>query len=125
MISVTLNTWWRRHATLRTLYLLFLGQVVSFALALLSFFSSLIATLGNYNPILHYILIFRIFSFFLFFFFLIHFSVFPVGVDAPLSQSLFIYFNLGLIYGGILLSRRQHLQVFNICLLWKKVSSLY
>ncbi|KAF3441685.1 hypothetical protein FNV43_RR15600 [Rhamnella rubrinervis] len=70
----TVNNWCRSHVTLRTLYLLFLGQVVSFLLALLSLFSSLIAKLG---------------------------------VDAPLTQSLFVYFNLALIYGSFMLSRRQ------------------
>lgn len=45
--------WFRNHGTKRTLYLLFLGQVVSFTLALMSFTSSLIANLGNFteNPV--------------------------------------------------------------------------
>lgn len=62
------TNWWRSHGTLRTLYLLFLGQVVSFVLALMSFTSSLIATLGNFNqnPPTH-------FKFLGFFFFLINF----------------------------------------------------
>ncbi|XP_048322144.2 uncharacterized protein LOC107432192 isoform X1 [Ziziphus jujuba] len=78
MISTTLNSWWRNHATLGTLYLLFLGQVVSFVLALMSFSSSLIAQLG---------------------------------VDAPLTQSLFVYLSLALVYGSILIYRRQQLRV--------------
>ncbi|XP_024923488.2 uncharacterized protein LOC107434938 [Ziziphus jujuba] len=74
----TVNTWWRNLATFRTLYLLCLGQLASFVLALCSFFSSLIAELG---------------------------------VDAPLAQSLFVYLALALIYGGLLLYRRQQLRV--------------
>ncbi|PON83138.1 Solute carrier [Trema orientale] len=73
-----INSWWRNHGSLRTLYVLFLGQLVSFTLALMSFTSSLIASLG---------------------------------VDAPLTQSLFVYLSLGLVYGIILLYRRQELQV--------------
>ncbi|GMY25170.1 solute carrier family 35 member F2-like [Fagus crenata] len=46
-----LNDWWRTHATWQTLYLLFLGQVVSFVLALMSFTSSLIANLGVDTPL--------------------------------------------------------------------------
>lgn len=42
-------TWWSRHVNMRTLYLLLLGQLVSFVLALMSFTSSLIANLGNYR----------------------------------------------------------------------------
>ena len=42
-----LRDWWRSHATWRTAYLLFLGQVVSFVMALMSFTSSLIADLGK------------------------------------------------------------------------------
>ncbi|XP_062117569.1 uncharacterized protein LOC133831326 [Humulus lupulus] len=76
--SVFNSSWWRNHETKKTLYLLFLGQVVSFTLALMSFTSSLIATLG---------------------------------VDAPLTQSLFVYLSLGLVYGSILLYRRQGLRV--------------
>ncbi|XP_015898767.2 uncharacterized protein LOC107432196 [Ziziphus jujuba] len=72
------NSWRSNHGSLRTLYVLFLGQLVSFSLALCSFFSSLIAKLG---------------------------------VDAPLSQSLFVFITLALVYGSILLSRRQQLQV--------------
>ncbi|KAF4355064.1 hypothetical protein F8388_022316 [Cannabis sativa] len=72
------RSWWCNHETRKTLYLLFLGQVVSFTLALMSFTSSLIASLG---------------------------------VDAPLTQSIFIYLSLGLFYGSILLYRRQGLRV--------------
>ncbi|XP_060967629.1 uncharacterized protein LOC115711672 [Cannabis sativa] len=76
--SVFNRSWWCNHETRKTLYLLFLGQVVSFTLALMSFTSSLIASLG---------------------------------VDAPLTQSIFIYLSLGLFYGSILLYRRQRLRV--------------
>lgn len=34
-----------------------------------------------------------------------------LGVDAPVTQSAFTYFSLALVYGGILLSRRQRLRV--------------
>ncbi|KAF3944023.1 hypothetical protein CMV_029468 [Castanea mollissima] len=73
-----LNGRWRSHVTRQTIYLLFLGQVVSFVLALVSFTSSLIADLG---------------------------------VDAPLTQTLFPYFFLASVYGSILLYRRQGLLV--------------
>ncbi|ESR43478.1 hypothetical protein CICLE_v10012119mg [Citrus x clementina] len=76
--NAPINSWWRSHVTLRTLYLLFLGQLVSFTLALMSFTSSLIADLG---------------------------------VDAPVTQSAFTYFSLALVYGGVLLYRRQRLRV--------------
>ncbi|KAF5473832.1 hypothetical protein F2P56_005787 [Juglans regia] len=69
---------WGSHEIKRTLYLLFLGQVVSFVLALMSFTSSLIADLG---------------------------------VDTPLTQTLFAYLGLALIYGSIVLYRRQKLRV--------------
>ncbi|KAK9921223.1 hypothetical protein M0R45_029742 [Rubus argutus] len=72
------RTWWRSHVSLRTLYLLLLGQLVSFVLALMSFTSSLIANLG---------------------------------VDAPVTQTMFTYLFLGLVYGGILLHRREKLRV--------------
>ncbi|KAL6273505.1 hypothetical protein ACE6H2_024197 [Prunus campanulata] len=72
------TNWWRSHGTLRTLYLLFLGQVVSFVLALMSFTSSLIATLG---------------------------------VDAPITQTMSTYLGLALIYGSILVYRREKLRV--------------
>ncbi|KAJ8899606.1 hypothetical protein K2173_018580 [Erythroxylum novogranatense] len=70
--------WWRNHCSLRTVYLLFLGQLVSFSLALSSFTSSLVANLG---------------------------------VDAPLTQSSFNYLALALVYGSILLYRRQKLRI--------------
>ncbi|EXB88733.1 hypothetical protein L484_015423 [Morus notabilis] len=73
-----IKSWWRSHGTLRNLYLLVLGQLLSLVLALMSFTSSLIASLG---------------------------------VDAPLTQSLFIYLSLVLVYGSILLYRRQGLRV--------------
>ncbi|KAJ7976102.1 solute carrier family 35 member F1-like [Quillaja saponaria] len=78
MISSATITWWKSHVTLRVLYLLFLGQVISFSMALMSFNSSLLADLG---------------------------------VDAPLTQSLFTYTTLALVYGSILLYRRQKLLV--------------
>lgn len=112
--NAPINSWWRSHVTLRTLYLLFLGQLVSFTLALMSFTSSLIADLG--------IIILRPF-----------FNVFIkscssslvsfndngfslrcmclLGVDAPVTQSAFAYFSLALVYGGVLLYRRQRLRV--------------
>ncbi|XP_011016182.1 PREDICTED: solute carrier family 35 member F2-like isoform X1 [Populus euphratica] len=73
-----INRWWRSHVNLWTLYLLFLGQMVSFVLAMGSITSSLVASLG---------------------------------VDAPLTQSSFNYLALALVYGSILLYRRQKLQV--------------
>ncbi|KAM4078578.1 hypothetical protein ACB094_09G048800 [Castanea mollissima] len=78
MDRFALRDWWRSHATWRTAYLLFLGQVVSFVMALMSFTSSLIADLG---------------------------------VDTPLTQTLFGYFVLALVYGNLLLYRRQRLKV--------------
>ncbi|KAL5545882.1 hypothetical protein UlMin_005569 [Ulmus minor] len=77
-MSSAVSNWWRSHGSCRTLYLLFLGQLVSFFLALMSFTSSLIASLG---------------------------------VDAPLTQSLFIYLILALVYGSILVYRRQGLRI--------------
>ncbi|KAG2686563.1 hypothetical protein I3760_09G011100 [Carya illinoinensis] len=78
MSLFTWNSCWGSHEIKRTLYLLFLGQVVSFVLALMSFTSSLIADLG---------------------------------VNTPLTQTLFAYLGLALIYGSILLYRRQKLRV--------------
>ncbi|KAI5664783.1 hypothetical protein M9H77_24106 [Catharanthus roseus] len=73
-------SWWRSKngSISRVLFLLFLGQVVSFLMALMSFNSSLTAHLG---------------------------------VDAPLALSLFSYTALALIYGSILIYRRQKLLV--------------
>ncbi|XP_078181848.1 uncharacterized protein LOC144575537 isoform X7 [Carex rostrata] len=62
----------------RFIYLLCLGQIVSFSVALTSFTSSLIANLG---------------------------------ADAPLTQSLFTYISLSLVYAPILLCRRRKLLV--------------
>ncbi|XP_017977966.1 PREDICTED: solute carrier family 35 member F1 [Theobroma cacao] len=45
------GSWFKSHVTLHNLYRLFLGQVVSFVLALMSFTSSLIASLGVDAPI--------------------------------------------------------------------------
>lgn len=45
------NSWFERHVTLDILFRLFLGQVVSFVLALMSFTSSLVAALGVDAPI--------------------------------------------------------------------------
>ncbi|XP_062005455.1 uncharacterized protein LOC133722595 [Rosa rugosa] len=72
------SAWWRSHVNLRTLYMLFLGQLLSFFLALMSFTSSLIANLG---------------------------------VDTPITQTLSTYLLLALVYGGILLHRREKLRV--------------
>ncbi|CAI9097766.1 OLC1v1034252C1 [Oldenlandia corymbosa var. corymbosa] len=62
----------------RVLFVLFLGQLVSFVMALMSFTSSLIANLG---------------------------------ADTPLTLSFFSYSALALVYGGILVYRRQKLLV--------------
>ncbi|EEF33628.1 solute carrier family 35 member F1 [Ricinus communis] len=70
--------WWKSHATLKILYLLLLGQVVSFILAVCSLTSSLVVDLG---------------------------------IDAPITQSSFNYFALALVFGSILLYRRQKLRV--------------
>ncbi|XP_027767630.1 solute carrier family 35 member F2-like isoform X3 [Solanum pennellii] len=73
------SSWWRNHeGILTTFYPLFLGQVVSFVRALLSFASSLVANLG---------------------------------VNTPLSLSFFTYIALALVYGGIMIYRRQKLQI--------------
>ncbi|GAV66094.1 DUF914 domain-containing protein [Cephalotus follicularis] len=78
MNSSALNDWWTRHVNLRTFYLLLLGQVLSFVLAITSFTSSLVADLG---------------------------------VNAPITQTSFTYFTLFVVYGSILLYRRQKLLV--------------
>ncbi|KAL3358138.1 hypothetical protein AABB24_015334 [Solanum stoloniferum] len=73
------SSWWRNHeGILTTFYPLFLGQVVSFVRALISFASSLVANLG---------------------------------VNTPLSLSFFTYTALALVYGGIMIYRRQKLQI--------------
>ncbi|XP_022743320.1 solute carrier family 35 member F1-like [Durio zibethinus] len=72
------GSWFKSHVTLNNLFRLFLGQVVSFVLALMSFTSSLIASLG---------------------------------VDAPITQTSFTYFSLAVVYGSILLYRRQKLRI--------------
>lgn len=73
------SSWLRRHHELiRTLFILFLGQLVSFDLAVVSFTSSLLATLG---------------------------------LDAPITQSSFLYLSLVLVYGSIFFYRRQRLLV--------------
>ncbi|XP_042510065.1 solute carrier family 35 member F2-like [Macadamia integrifolia] len=69
---------WRSKEVLRVLFLLFLGQVVSFNLAITAFCSSLLVDLGVY---------------------------------LPLTQSLFNYALLALVYGCVLLYRRQRLLV--------------
>ncbi|KAK3405822.1 hypothetical protein EUGRSUZ_K02054 [Eucalyptus grandis] len=53
-----MNGSWTSHLTVRTLYLLFLGQVASFALALSSFTSSLIADLGVDAPLTQMLLVY-------------------------------------------------------------------
>ncbi|KAM7264728.1 hypothetical protein ACFE04_002411 [Oxalis oulophora] len=72
------HSWWRRHVTWKTLFVLFMGQLVSFVLALMSFTSSLVAALG---------------------------------VDAPVTQMSFTYLSLAIVYGFILLFRRQKLHL--------------
>ncbi|KAI3442842.1 uncharacterized protein J3R85_000533 [Psidium guajava] len=73
-----MSSWWRSHGAWRMVYLLFLGQLVSFIMALASFSTSLIADLG---------------------------------VDAPLTEMLFAYLALALVFGSILLYRRRRLLV--------------
>ena len=111
--SVFNSSWWRNHETKKTLYLLFLGQVVSSTLALMSFTSSLIASLGNSSKNS-----FQISGFLNCFFgspiLICCFCFFcngSVGVNAPLSLGIFVYLSLGLVYGSILLYRRQGLRV--------------
>ncbi|XP_058208379.1 uncharacterized protein LOC131321406 isoform X3 [Rhododendron vialii] len=70
--------WRNKEALLRALYALFLGQVVSFLMAIMGFTASFIAELG---------------------------------VDTPLTLSFFSYLALALVYGSILLYRRQKLRV--------------
>ncbi|KAA8518595.1 hypothetical protein F0562_016069 [Nyssa sinensis] len=73
------NSWVRNNKSLlRLLFILFLGQVVSFLMSLMAFTSSLVADLG---------------------------------VDTPLTLSFFSYLALALVFGGILLYRRQKLLV--------------
>jgi solute carrier family 35, member F1/2 len=95
-----MRTWWSSTATLEVLGILLLGQLVSFLLALMSITSSLIAQFGWY------------------FYFVIFFLDFKrphgliindiyIGVDTPLTQSLFTYGSLALVYGSILLYRHQ------------------
>ncbi|KAM0857471.1 hypothetical protein ACQ4PT_048445 [Festuca glaucescens] len=67
-----------KGGTWRMLFLLLLGQLVSFSLAICNFITSLISN---------------------------H------GVDAPLTQSFFSYMLLALVYGPILLRRRQTLLI--------------
>ncbi|OWM79096.1 hypothetical protein CDL15_Pgr003267 [Punica granatum] len=45
------SSWWRTHLTWRTVYVLFLGQLVSFSMAVASFTSSLLADLGVNAPL--------------------------------------------------------------------------
>ena len=114
-----LRDWWRSHATWRTAYLLFLGQVVSFVMALMSFTSSLIADLGKLfkTPSLISSFLFpaslldHFWSLFCFLFG----CVYCVGVDTPLTQTTFGYFVLALVYGNLLLYRRQRLKVIICC----------
>ncbi|PSS01376.1 Solute carrier family 35 member like [Actinidia chinensis var. chinensis] len=75
---MNIRRWKGNGALLRILYVLFLGQVVSFVMSLMSFAASLIANLG---------------------------------VDTPLTLSFFSYLALALVYGSILLYRRQKLLV--------------
>ncbi|KAF7148987.1 hypothetical protein RHSIM_Rhsim03G0076900 [Rhododendron simsii] len=70
--------WRNKEALLRVLYALFLGQVVSFLMAIMAFTASFVTDLG---------------------------------VDTPLTLSFFSYLALALVYGSILLYRRQKLLV--------------
>lgn len=70
--------WIKNKGISRILLLLFLGQLVSFLMALMSFTASITANLG---------------------------------LDTPLTLSLFAYAALALVYGGILIYRRQKLSV--------------
>lgn len=117
-----LNGRWRSHETWKTIYLLFLGQVVSFVLALGSFTSSLIADLGNLQKPIFSFMHFSAshvddHDFFFFFgnlcwpFTWFCFLLLCVGVDAPLTQTLFPYLFLASVYGSILLYRRKRLLV--------------
>ncbi|XP_057467440.1 uncharacterized protein LOC130756836 [Actinidia eriantha] len=76
--AMNISRWKENGALLRILYVLFLGQVVSFVMSLMSFAASLIAN---------------------------H------GVDTPLTLSFSSYLALALVYGSILLYRRQKLLV--------------
>ncbi|XP_039838117.1 solute carrier family 35 member F2-like isoform X3 [Panicum virgatum] len=67
-----------KRDTWRLLFSLFLGQIVSFSMAISSFTTSVISSLG---------------------------------VDAPLAQSFLVYMLLALVYGTILLHRRQKLLI--------------
>jgi solute carrier family 35 protein F1/2 len=67
-----------KRDTWRLLLSLFLGQIVSFSMAISSFTTSVISSLG---------------------------------VDAPLAQSFLVYMLLALVYGTILLHRRQKLLI--------------
>lgn len=124
-----MSSWWRGYGTWRMVYLLFLGQLVSFIMALMSFSSSLIADLGNNWK--------RGLSFFFFLFTLHGFLKLPwwwmtkcikcddssqvvlvfgeicAGVDAPLTQMFFAYLALALVFGSILLYRRRRLLVLH------------
>ncbi|KAL2487206.1 Eukaryotic protein of unknown function (DUF914) [Abeliophyllum distichum] len=72
-------SWWRNNeGMIRTLFPLFLGQLLSFNLAISTLTSSFVAN---------------------------------QGVDAPLTLSFFTYLALAVVYGSILLYRRQKLQV--------------
>lgn len=106
--SLTMN-WWRSQATLRILFLLLLGQLVSFVLALCSFTSSLVANLGNHFTK-------TLLSFLFFGVIVIFYNVlvgYSLGVDAPITQSIFNYFALALVYGSILIYKRQKIQVLS------------
>ncbi|XP_052172354.1 uncharacterized protein LOC127788270 [Diospyros lotus] len=76
---MSIMSWCRsKEAWLRVVYALFMGQVVSFFLSLMSFTASLVADLG---------------------------------ADTPLSLSFLSYLALALVYGSILVYRRQKLRI--------------
>ncbi|GMP84523.1 hypothetical protein CsSME_00038020 [Camellia sinensis var. sinensis] len=96
--------WWRNNeGMLRMLYVLFLGQVVSFIMVLASFTSSLVANLGttlcSSPPTSLSLILF------------IGLLTQTPRVDTPLTLSFFGYLSLALVYGNILLYQRQQLLV--------------
>ncbi|GAB2300702.1 hypothetical protein Dimus_034740 [Dionaea muscipula] len=82
MATTSEESWWRKPEAARPIRIivlaLFLGQLDSFVMALMSFSSSYLA---------------------------------EIGVDAPLTQSFFTYLSLAVVYGAIMLYRRNKLVV--------------
>ena len=116
-----MTRWWRSHATLRVLGLLLLGQLVSLSLALASLSSSLISQ--QFGIVIVWLFLFSFFFVFLIcimflklwvldMLFVSHYlwlnnEYVYIGVYAPLTQSLFLYASLALVYGSILLYRHH------------------